>query len=173
MTKIVEERHENETGLIGWLMWKIGNLLAIDSDSVFSLFAVAWGFKEDGKWCWTPRSCEDKSLFYNAMLFLRVTVPFGIFWQVRWSGSDSEKAFANGSLGCKLNGRITFGPGIILSPVAFYFAYGFGMSLAGVGLALLGCLLMFALRRNSDSKSAQGVSGPNLGQATGWNFGTH
>jgi hypothetical protein len=33
--------------------------------------------------------------------------------------------------------------------------------------------IAFELRLQSDQTSAAGVSGPNTGQATGWNFGTH
>lgn len=107
-----------------------------DTDDIRSL-AVAWLFKEDGRWVFAPRLCDKTSLFYNAVFFVRVTNP-GLFISFRWSESSTAKAMIQCGAGWKLNGRI----------------------------ALL-------LRIQSDQSSAAGVSSPNLGQATGWNFGTH
>lgn len=42
--KIIEDRHEGEP----WILWKIGNLTALDQDAMKSVGA-AWGFKEGGK----------------------------------------------------------------------------------------------------------------------------
>ena len=132
--KIFEVQHQGEPL---WLH-RFGNWSAIDSDSVHSLFALAWLFKEDGKWIFTPRACGSTSLFYNAVLFVRIASPFGIFASVRWSGSTSGKSILQAGIGWKLNGR----------------------------LAIL-------FRIQSDQTSAQGVTGPNSGQATGFDFGTH
>lgn len=109
----------------------------IDTDSV-KTFGIAWLFKEDGVWCFKPRLTDRVSLFYNAVFFLRLNWPLGIFVSIRWSSSTTEKALLQTGLGWKLNGRI----------------------------ALL-------LRVQSDASSAAGSAGPNYGQATGFDFGTH
>lgn len=131
--RIQEDRHPNEP----WLLWKIGNWTAIDSDWVKSV-GVAWLFKEDGKWVFLPRVTGEQSLFYNAIFFLRLALPLGIFASFRWSSATDKKALLQTGAGWKLNGR----------------------------LAIL-------FRIQSDSSSAQGTTGPNLGQATGFNYGTH
>lgn len=125
--------------------------------------AVAVGVKEGGEWCWWPRWQGNKSLFYNAVFFIRLSLPLGIFWSVRWSESDSAKALLQSSFGWKLNGRITFGVAWALGiPLAYFFGWSWWY--------LLG---LFAYRIQSDASSAKGTSGPNLGQATGFNPGTH
>lgn len=132
--------------------------LLLDTDSIKSV-GVAWLFKDGGAWKFMPRVTENRSLFYNAVFFVRYsTVPvvffaqvlltlatgwwwlmlFGIFASVRWSPSSTAKALLQAGIGWKLNGRI----------------------------ALL-------LRIQSDATSAAGSSGPNYGQATGFNYGTH
>lgn len=109
----------------------------IDTDSVKTL-GIAWLFKEDGVWCFKPRLTDRVSLFYNAIFFLRLNWPLGIFAAIRWSASTTSKALLQFGVGWKLNGRI----------------------------ALL-------LRVQSDASSAAGSAGPNYGQATGFDFGTH
>jgi len=154
--RIQEIRHPGEW----WLMYVIGNLSAIDSDYVRS-FAVAWLFKENGKWVLTPRFTGNTALYYNAVFFVRwTTTPLiillpiitalvgsnwpalfllhGLFWSFRWSASSTSKALWQAGIGWKLNGR--FAP---------------------------------LFRFQSDESSATGVTGPNFGQATGFNYGTH
>lgn len=133
MARIQEERHPGEP----WLMYVIGNLTAIDSDWVRSI-GIAWVFQENGKWIFKPRITGQQSLFYNAALFVRLSLPSGIFASVRWSSSTTSKALLQTGIGWKLNGR----------------------------LAVL-------LRIQSDASSAAGVTGPNLGQAGGFEYGTH
>lgn len=133
MTRIVEDRHPGE---MAWL-WRLGNATAIDSDIVRSI-GVAWFFKTGGKWNLLPTVTGNASLFYNAVFFLRLSLPFGLFWSVRWSPSKASKAIWQAGIGWKLNGR----------------------------LAVL-------LRIQSDASSAAGVTGQNLGQATGFEYGTH
>lgn len=106
--------------------------------SSISTFAVAWLFKEGGKWVFKPRVCGSVSLFYNAVFFLRINWPIGIFVGLRWSASTDGAALFQRGIGYKLNGR-----------------------------------LCFITRIQSDESAAKGVSGPNLGQATGFDFGTH
>lgn len=100
MTKIVEERHKNEP----WLMWKLGNLLTVDQDVVKS-WGIAWLFKEGGRWVFKPRMVENKSLFYNAVVFVRFNWPLGIFLAVRWNKETDRKALLQSGVGFKLNGR--------------------------------------------------------------------
>lgn len=131
--KIVEDRHAGES----WLQWRLGNLLTVDQDRVKS-WAVAWGFREAGRWVWRPRRCGTGSLYFNAICFLRLNWPLGIFLAFRWSPSSTRKALCQAGAGFKLNGRF----------------------------AVL-------LRIQSDATAAAGVTGPNLGQAQGFQFGPH
>jgi hypothetical protein len=98
--KIVEDRHPGES----WLQWKLGNLLSIDGDRMRS-WAVAWGFREGGRWVWRPRRCGSGALFFNAVFFLRLNWPAGIFLAFRWSASSIRKALFQTGAGFKLNGR--------------------------------------------------------------------
>ena len=132
MTKIVEERHPSES----WLMWKLGNLLTVDEDSMRSV-AVAWIFKEDGKWNFVPRVTGSQSLFFNAVIFVRILWPFGLYWMLRWSATGS-RAYWQSGFGFKGNGRFSI-----------------------------------TFRIQGDKASAAGVTGPNLGQAQGFDFGPH
>ena len=131
--RVQESQHEGEP----WLLYKIGNLTAIDEDWVRSV-GVAWLFKEGGRWKFTPRITGNTSLFYNAVFFVRLSLPFGVFWSIRWSGSSAKKALWQAGIGWKLNGR----------------------------LAVL-------FRFQSDASSAAGVTGPNVGQSGGFEYGTH
>ena len=131
--RIQEERHENEF----WLLWKLGNLTAIDSERINSK-GIAWLFKENGKWVFKPREVGNQSLFYNAIFFIRFCWPLGLFLSLRWSPSETAKALFQTGLGWKLNGRFA---------------------------------ILFRIQ--SDETSAAGVTGPNTGQARGFEFGTH
>lgn len=111
--------------------------LLIDTDSIETI-GVAWLFKEKGAWVFKPRLTDRVSLFYNAVFFLRLNWPLGIFAAIRWSASTTSKALLQFGGGWKLNGRI----------------------------ALL-------LRVQSDASSAAGSAGPNYGQSTGFEYGTH
>ena len=75
----------------------------IDTESVHSV-AVAWLFKEDGKWNFKPRLCETKSLFYNAVFFLRLSLPFGFHFGLKIIKNRSIQT----TIGWKLNGRFGF-----------------------------------------------------------------
>lgn len=79
--------------------------LLLDTDEVLSI-GFAWLFKENGKWNFLPRITGNTSLFYNAALFLRLSLPLGIFASVRWSSSTTKKALLQTGFGWKLNGRI-------------------------------------------------------------------
>lgn len=85
-----------------------------------------------------PRITGQQSLFFNAVFFLRLSLPLGIFASVRWSSATDKKSLLQTGFGWKLNGRL----GILM-------------------------------RIQSDKTSAAGVTGPNLGQATGFNYGPH
>lgn len=132
--------------------------LLLDTDSIESV-GVAWLFKEGGEWRFKPCITGERSLYFNAVFFVRYStwapaffaqaittlitgwwwlMLFGLFASVRWSASTTAKALLQVGAGWKLNGRI----------------------------AVL-------LRVQSDASSAAGSSGPNYGQATGFNYGTH
>lgn len=141
--RIQEERHGGES----WLLYKIGNLTAIDSNWIDSV-GFAWLFKEDNKWVFKPRVTEDIALFYNAVFFLRFNflfglIPCGLFWTIRWA---------------------EIGP-ILLGKTRAYWQSGFGWKLNG--------RLSILFRIQGDASAAAGVTGPNTGQATGFNYGTH
>jgi hypothetical protein len=107
--------------------------ILIDDESIRTV-AVAWIFKEDGIWSLKPRLCGTKSLFWNAQFFLRLSLPFGIFFGMRLTKNHLFQC----GVGWKLNGR----------------------------LAIL-------FRFQTDESAARGVQGPNYGQSTGYDFGTH
>jgi len=155
MARIQEVRHEGEP----WLLYLIGNLTAIDSNWVTS-FGIAWLFKENGKWAFLPRLTGNTSLFYNAVFFIRYTIT--PIWCVPCSvlaycGYAHWSMFLVG-----LFFSIRWSPSTTAKAL---FQGGLGWKLNG-RLAIL-------FRIQSDATSASGVTGPNLGQATGFNFGTH
>ena len=98
--RLYEDRHPNEP----WLLWKLGNLLTIPQEWVKS-FGVVWGFKENGKWCWMPRITGEDSLYFNGILFIRLSLPFDIRFATRWSEKSNVAAFFQCGFGFKLNGR--------------------------------------------------------------------
>ena len=99
--KITESQHPGEPF---WLYW-LGNATAIDDQYVKSI-GIAWLFKEGGKWVFMPRITGEQSLFFNAVFFLRLSLPFGIFFGFRWSASSVKKALFQTGMGWKLNGRL-------------------------------------------------------------------
>lgn len=86
-------------------MYWIGNLTAIDSNYVRSI-GFAWLFKDAGVWCFVPKITGSTSLFYNAVFFVRFSLPLGLFWSIRWSASSTAKALWQAGIGWKLNGRL-------------------------------------------------------------------
>ena len=96
----LEQQHPNEPYLLYWL----GNATAIDDAKVKSI-GLAWMFKENGAWVFKPRVTGEQSLFFNAVFFLRLSFPFGIFASIRWSESSTSRALFQTGIGWKLNGR--------------------------------------------------------------------
>lgn len=104
----------------------IARFLSIRPTFVFPLFSAAIGYTTTNDYTVHNRehdSSDDetivrrlwgghialggshiRSLYYNALLFVRVNLPFGIFFGVRWSGRTDHKAFLHVGLGWKLNG---------------------------------------------------------------------
>ena len=117
----------------------IGNQfpLLLDTDWIKSV-GIAWLFKENDKWCVIPRLTANTSLFYNAVFFVRIGLPFLFCASIRWSGSSTSRSLFQFAIGWKLNSR-----------------------------------LALTIRIQSDATSAAGDQGPNLGQSTGFNYGTH
>jgi len=101
LTFSYEDRHTNES----WLQWKLGNLLTVPKIWIRS-FAFVWGFKENGEWVFLPRLVGIDSLYYNGILFLRLSLPFDIRIGIRWSGRTDKAALWQGGFGFKAsNGR--------------------------------------------------------------------
>lgn len=96
-----EDRHPGEP----WLQWKIGNWTAIPVEWVRSI-GFAWGFKRQGVWDLKPVITGNDSLYFNAILFLRLSLPIGIQVGIRWSESTTKPALWQGGFGWKLNGRL-------------------------------------------------------------------
>ena len=111
--------------------------LLLDTDWIRSI-GIAWLFKESRSWCALPRLTGNESLFYNAVFFVRLGLPFLFCASIRWSGSTTSRAVLQFCVGFKLNGRAAL-----------------------------------SIRIQSDASSAAGSSGPNYGQAAGFNYGTH
>ena len=103
---------------------------------------IAWLFKEIGKWRFLPRLTGDQSLFYNAVLYAKVVT---LFWVL------PVGVFASFRWSSSTDKK----------------AYvQFGVGFKGNGrFAIL-------LRIQSDETSARGVTGPNYGQALGFEYGT-
>lgn len=78
--------------------------LLLDTDWIKSI-GIAWVFKENGKWCVIPRITGNTSLFYNAIFFVRIGLPFLLCASFRWSGSTTSRAVFQCCVGYKLNGR--------------------------------------------------------------------
>lgn len=135
LTSSMSKTLENENG--NWID-RLLNLwpFCIDMESIKSV-GIAWLFKEDDCWCFLPRITGNDSLFYNAIVFVRLSLPFGVFVHLRWA-KNWRRSFLQAGIGWKLNGRF--------SPL---------------------------FRLQSDASAAEGVTGANYGQATGFDYGTH
>ena len=107
-------------------------------DSRIKSIGIAISFKENGKWVFMPRLTGNAHQYFNAMFFMRLTWPLGLFIQLRWSDKPTGKQFIQLGIGYKNTGRL----GIIC-------------------------------RVQSDASAAVGyhVGLPNLGHATGFNYG--
>jgi hypothetical protein len=137
----------------------IQRALAINPKYVVPVFSLALGYRVDGEFTQHGKDftqsddivaqrklvgghiafggSHTKSLYYNAMFFLRFNLPFGLFIGIRWAGKDPySKEFAQAGIGTKLNGDFAL-----------------------------------TLRVQSDASAAGGTTGPNVGQAIGWNQG--
>ena len=100
LTFSYEDRHINEP----WWQWMLGNFLVVPVEWLKSI-GIVWGFKENDKWCFKPRITGEGSLYFNGILFLRLSLPFDVRFGLRWSGSSTKAALFQTGLGFKLNGR--------------------------------------------------------------------
>ena len=103
---------ENDPRLPQWLNDLLNSYpLLLDSDQIKPRFTLIVGCKDPvtQKWNWPKvrfgRSEFDTHLFWNAMLFIRVLSPFCLVLQIRWNGSESDKALYQRVIGWKMNGR--------------------------------------------------------------------
>lgn len=100
LTFSYEDRHDKES----WLQWQLGNWLVVPVEWVRSV-GIVWGFKENDKWCLKPRVTGEDSLYFNGILFLRLSLPLDARFGLRWSGSTTKAALFQTGAGFKLNGR--------------------------------------------------------------------
>lgn len=75
-------------------------------DTTVESQGIAWGFKENGKWVFIPRLTGNAHQFFNAIFFMRLTFPLGLFVQIRWSDKLVGKQFIQYGFGYKNSGRI-------------------------------------------------------------------
>lgn len=79
--------------------------LMIDDRLVTSL-GVAWLFKYQNEWCPLPRFIGKEWQYANAIFYVKVTFPFGIWLHVRWSDNpDVKRQFYQCGIGWKDSGR--------------------------------------------------------------------
>jgi hypothetical protein len=52
-----------------------------------------------------PETGGVPPLFWNGALMLRLVWPVGVFVQIRWSGKTDRRAYWQGGIGWKVNGR--------------------------------------------------------------------
>ena len=62
---------------------------------------IALGFKENGLWCFKPRITGNGAMYFNALFFIRLSLPFSIFMHFRLT---KTRLFQIG-IGWKLSGR--------------------------------------------------------------------
>lgn len=127
--------------------------LCLDSDSIKSQ-AMAW----DKEGVYFPGS---KSLFYNGYVFLRVSIPFGVWLHLKVRPTWRVQA----GFGWKLNGRFAFNPLGIPVIAALCLT---------VGWSWWWLVLLPFYRKQTDASAAAGAheNAPNLDQASGWERGT-
>ena len=70
-------------------------------DTWIKAFGIAWGFTEQGKWCFIPRITDNSYQYANAIFFIRLGFPPSIFIQIRWA----EHRTAQFGIGWKNSGR--------------------------------------------------------------------
>lgn len=97
-------------------MGYLTNLLTIPVKWIKPLVSLTWGCSAYGdKPDFTSAHVSlgkerTTSLYYNGIFFIRLMLPFYIGAMIRWSGSETKKAFIQTHIGWKLNGKfaITF-----------------------------------------------------------------
>lgn len=132
--------------------------LLLDTGSIGSI-AGAWLFREDGRWHFMPRITGEQSLFYNAVFFVRY--------------ANCAPALVAQALAAFITGwwwLLLFG---VFASVRWSSSETAKALLqVGAGWKLNGRIAVL-FRVQSDESSAAGSSGPNYGQARGFDYGTH
>ena len=72
-------------------------------DSKIKTIGIAWIFRENNHWNVTPRITGDAQ-YYNAVLFMRIGLPFALFFMIRWSDTG-KRQFIQAGIGWKQTGR--------------------------------------------------------------------
>lgn len=175
---------ENNKDFPAWLS-ALCNWLAIDSDLMHSI-GSAFRFQVNGVWTWVPRITGNEALFYNAVLFIRIAFPFhwvGAF-AVWWLSYLLLSEFWDWLLALQVLADYAeyIWYLLFLKVVPFGLFWGIRWSdnperkrqfhQGGVGWKLNG-RPGFLFRFSSDKAAAKGTTGPNYGQAQGFEYGTH
>ena len=72
-------------------------------DTSIKTIGLAWIFQENNHWNITPRITGDAQ-YYNALFFVRIGLPFALFFMLRWSATG-KRQFIQTGIGWKQNGR--------------------------------------------------------------------
>lgn len=101
----------------------------IDKSRVKNLLAFAWGFGtverpnflnflldigrsrtlyRDGSFTHSTIDWLTTALYWNGIVFVRLTSPFGFFWQLRWGGAKADPALWQFGIGYDNHGRFRF-----------------------------------------------------------------
>ena len=73
-------------------------------DSSIKTMGIAWLFRDNNIWNLMPRITGNDAQYYNAMFFIRIGIPFSLFFMIRWSAT-SKRQFIQTGIGWKQNGR--------------------------------------------------------------------
>ena len=122
----------------------------IDDTSVKSA-GMAIGYMDNKVWHESPRSTGNDHQYFNARFFVRIVWPFGLFFHIRWT----DKVFYWPKWVYRIGGK----------QVQQFCQFGIGYKMSG----------RFAIhyRAQTDASAAVGYHPglPNLGHATGFNYG--
>lgn len=140
----------------------------LDAKSVKSV-GIAWLFKEGGRWVFSPRITGDVALFYNAVIFVRYTITPLTGWVWFLVTMMNVALILTGHWHPPLWLPYVFG---VFVHIRWAEDWRRSFLQTGVGWKLNGRFAPL-FRLQSDASAAAGVTGPNYGQATGFEFGPH
>lgn len=105
--------HKPLSKFVLWLK-RMKDKLTIDPKYVYPLVCFQWGCSEKGDkpdltsvWYQFGRGPRDRSLFWNGVIFLRITFPLGLFWSIRWTSKPVKRQYLQTGFGYKVNGQFS------------------------------------------------------------------